>query len=229
VELKLEGRSIQDGTIRARPAIDAISTWAASQGVVPVHASGIVKGRDALLLVGEGGRGKTTTAMALAARGWKLLADDRCYLTMDQQGVTASGFYRTVILTREIAERFPEFLGESLGMTHAGKVACRLPETKKLASNAVLRGAICISGDEADPYRLRTVGTKHRLGIWQEALMPAVQAIGPSPVWLSLFAHVSRKLPLFSMSIGWDLDRIDRVLSTLINQLKSPGYGYGAT
>lgn len=225
--LQLDGQSIEDGTTRARPAIDAISTWAASQGVVPVHASGIARGQDALLLVGEGGRGKTTTAMALAARGWNLLADDRSFLTIERQGVVASGFYRTAILTCDSANRFPEFIGEVLGMTQAGKVACRLPWTTPLVSNAVLRGAISLSRDEADPYRLRKVGTKVALRIWQEALIPTVQAIGPSPVWLGLLAEVSRNIPLHSMSIGWDLDRIEQILSTHIDQLKSPGYGHG--
>jgi hypothetical protein len=55
-------------------------------GRLALHASCVRIGDSALLLAGDSGAGKSTTAAALAARGYQVLSDDLTALTMDDGG-----------------------------------------------------------------------------------------------------------------------------------------------
>jgi hypothetical protein len=51
------------------------------KGFTPLHASSVVIEGRAIALLGEAGAGKSTTAAALALRGWPVLCEDVCLLT----------------------------------------------------------------------------------------------------------------------------------------------------
>jgi hypothetical protein len=51
------------------------------RGFTPLHASSVIIGKRAIALLGEAGSGKSTTAAALALRGWPALCEDVCILT----------------------------------------------------------------------------------------------------------------------------------------------------
>lgn len=54
------------------------------RGIVCLHASAVAVGDEAIALLGPGGSGKSTTAAALAERGYKVLAED--VVTLDDRG-----------------------------------------------------------------------------------------------------------------------------------------------
>jgi hypothetical protein len=219
-ELILNSRSLTDGAIRARPSVDSISAWATAHNIFPLHASAVVLGSDALIFVGDGGRGKTTTALALASSGWSFLADDRCFLSSDEGGLSVSGLYQTAILTPAIAERFPEFLGHKLGETHEGKIACELPKTVTLAKSARIRGVVAVSHGRGEAYRLERLGYRDALSTWQQTLIPAIQALGPTKEILSVLARAVRALPVWSFTLGWNFDRIDTALRQHVDEIR---------
>jgi hypothetical protein len=51
------------------------------RGFTPLHASCVIVGGRAIAFLGEAGSGKSTTAAALALRGWPTLCEDVCILT----------------------------------------------------------------------------------------------------------------------------------------------------
>jgi hypothetical protein len=220
-ELLVDPEALKDGAIRARPAVDSISAWAISQGVFPLHASAVALGSDALLFVGEGGRGKTTTAMALAFSGWSLLADDRCFLAEYEDGMSVCSLYKTAILTPAIVERFPDFLGHRLGVTHEGKISCRLPKTVDFAQSARIRGVIAVSHGSGEEYKLERLDSKAALSAWQQALVPSIQALGPTNEILSTLARAVRTLPVWSLSLGWDFSCIDSTLRRHLDEIQT--------
>ena len=59
------------------------------KGLIPLHASGILKNDKAILFTGESGAGKSTTTAQLALRGYKIFTDDICVIGKDGLG-TAS-------------------------------------------------------------------------------------------------------------------------------------------
>jgi hypothetical protein len=57
------------------------------RGVVPIHGSAIVAPHGAVIFTAPRGYGKSTLAAAFAQRGYPLLADDVCALTIDDAGI----------------------------------------------------------------------------------------------------------------------------------------------
>ena len=216
-ELVVDATSIVDGTVRARPAVHAIAAWAAGRGVMPVHAGAVARDGRALLLIGRGGRGKTTTTLTLAARGWQLIADDLCFLETTPAGPVVHGLYATAVLTPAMVERVGADTWEGLGRTHVGKVAYRLPATLPVAASAALTGVVTVTHGDGDPYRLTRLPRPAAHTSWQEAFAPALQTHGPTPAWLAAYAHATRTLPVSRLTLGWDVARLDEVLTGMLN------------
>ena len=56
------------------------------RGILPLHGSGIVTPRGAVLFIGHSGAGKSTTLATLLQRGYPLLCDDLAAIRLDEQG-----------------------------------------------------------------------------------------------------------------------------------------------
>jgi hypothetical protein len=207
-----------DGSLRARPGNEVISAWAASRGIIPIHASGIAIGGRALLLLGEGGSGKTTTALALAERGWDLLADDLCFIYRDGPQTKVASLYATAIVTQNSLPRLQAGQWEDLGKTHHGKSARRLPPSINLVSEAELAGVVWVSATMGELYKPVALSRRQALVPWQAAFAPALQAHGPSANWVHQLAGLSRSAPAWHMRLGWDLDQIETTLRDLISR-----------
>ncbi len=64
--------------VRADYDRDALPLVLQARGATVIHASAALGPRGALLFAADSGTGKSTLAAALAARGWRALADDCC-------------------------------------------------------------------------------------------------------------------------------------------------------
>jgi hypothetical protein len=80
----------------------------ASIGVTPVHCACVVKDGSGLLLGGESGAGKSTTALALCRNGFSYLSDDCTYLSRSGKGLRAWGLPTPVKLLPDAVSYFPE-------------------------------------------------------------------------------------------------------------------------
>ncbi|MFE5160011.1 hypothetical protein ACFRNT_16105 [Streptomyces sp. NPDC056697] len=70
----------------ARISRDAVRGMLLRDGWALLHASAVTDNCRTVLTFGEKGAGKTTTALALANRGWQLLANDRIFVRPDEEG-----------------------------------------------------------------------------------------------------------------------------------------------
>jgi hypothetical protein len=207
-----------DGSLRARPGVEVISTWAASLGILPAHASGIAVDGRALILIGDSGSGKTTTALALAERGWDLVADDRCFLLRDGAKVKVASLYPTTVVTTSSLARLVARDWYDLGRTHHGKHARRLPPGIMVADMVELAGVVWVSPSEGPLYTPEPMNRRDAMVPWQAALAPALQAHGPSADWVRSLAALCRAVPAWRMGLDWDFDRIDMALRGLIGK-----------
>ena len=195
--LVADATSVLDGTIRARPAIHAIAAWAAGRGVMPVHAAAVARDGRALLLIGRGGRGKTTTALTLAARGWRLIADDLCFLETTPAGPVIHGLYATAVLTPSVVEAARRGLvGAAPDVPMSGRSPSASlprgpwsgPPSLEPSSHRLARGGGPLPADP--PCRSQLPHSA-----WQEAFAPALQTHGPTPGLLAAYANATRTLP----------------------------------
>ena len=218
--LLVDHDSNHEASMTARPAVASISAWATHNEVFPLHAGAVCQESNGLVLVGEGGRGKTTTALALAMCGWSLIADDRCFVNAHNDDLLMHALYKTSIVTSEVANRFPEMLGEHIGITVEGKIASYLPKTIKFAQSAKIRGLVLLSQNNDEPYQMTRLTPREALAAWQQAFMFTHISLSPERSLFSLLTKASRTVPAWRMNLGWDFAQIDRALRNHMESVK---------
>lgn len=70
----------------------------AHEGELIVHAAAVSQGSEAILIVGDSGRGKSTLSAALSRSGWTLLGDDAVSLRVGEDMVQAQSLYPSLRL-----------------------------------------------------------------------------------------------------------------------------------
>lgn len=205
-----------DGSIRARPGVETISAWAAANEILPLHASAVTLNDQALLLVGESGSGKSTTALALAERGWKLIADDRCFMTLEGSQAFLHGLYASAVVTKDALHRLEAQNWGDLGATHHGKFARSVPASMFQSSRTRLVGVVWVAPALEPEIRCRALTRREALSPWQSALAPTLQALGPSAKWLRQLATLSQSVPAWHLRIDWNFAKIDTVLRNIL-------------
>ncbi len=82
-------------------------------GLQMVHGAAVGDDRGGLLVVGKGGSGKSSTALAAAAHGLRYVGDDYCLV--DPTGLTVHALYGTgKLVGRADVERLPAYRGRSI-------------------------------------------------------------------------------------------------------------------
>jgi hypothetical protein len=80
----------------------------ASIRVTPLHCACVVKDGSGLLLAGESGAGKSTSALSLSLSGFSYLSDDCTYLSRTNTGIRAWGLPTPVKLLPDAVSYFSE-------------------------------------------------------------------------------------------------------------------------
>lgn len=94
-----------------RPFAHAFGWLAAQRQAYVTHGAAIGLGGCGLLFAGNGGQGKSTTALACAAAGWDFASDDLVVLARNRDGTyTAHSLYATGRLHPAQAARFPSLV-----------------------------------------------------------------------------------------------------------------------
>ncbi|MCI0492231.1 MAG: hypothetical protein L0Z07_04765 [Planctomycetes bacterium] len=201
----------------AAPFRIVLHWWSQMFGGHVAHAAAVGRGGQGVLLVGRGGSGKSTTAIACVDAGMEYVGDDYVLLTRTPRP-TAHSLYQS-------AKIHTPFLRQTLSHWE-GWVAKEIgPEGKSL-----------LFLNEHLPQQIRNQLTIHgvvqpRVTTSPQARMdrqPASQgllAIAPSTMYqlpearqatLSFFAKWTREVPAYLLHLGTDLTSAPRVLSQLL-------------
>lgn len=78
--------SLDYGELRSYLLGTAFGALCHQRGILPLHSSVIERADGCVAFVGPKGAGKSTLAAALASRGHQVLADDVCFLRVDDKG-----------------------------------------------------------------------------------------------------------------------------------------------
>lgn len=78
-----------------------------------LHANGVVKDKIGVLIVGDTGSGKSTTALSLIRQGWGYLSDDVTLIRHSPDGIEAIAFRKGFSFDPNLANHYPE-LNDSL-------------------------------------------------------------------------------------------------------------------
>lgn len=221
-------------TIRWRPTDDpwwdfgrahlmgrVLATSLHLDGFLTLHASAVAIDGGAVAFLAPKGAGKSTLAMALATAGCGLLTDDALpVLPHPGRAPVAHPGVHTLRLTPESRSRLG--MATAGATTREGKVTVSdLPAALLACRPLPLRAVYVLAPLESDPAS--SAATRVELGKVRATLALRGQEkigamLGPSnaPALLDRASAVARRVPVYTLGLARDLDRLSEVVDTLI-------------
>ena len=208
----------------AAPIRHILSWWAGVEGRPLVHAGAVGRPGGGILLVGRGGSGKSTTALACLNSELSYLGDDYVLVEIEPSPV-AHTLYSSGKLQPDNTQRLQH-------LRHAISNVDRLPEEK-----AVIFVAEHFPAKIARTFPIRaivvpTIGNRARPRIRPAASATALAAMAPSTILqlpgtgqesLDAMARLLAKVPAFSLDLAEDMAANVRAIGELIDSLMSEG------
>lgn len=199
-----------------------------------VHAAAVGTAEDGgLLLVGRGGSGKSTTALAALAAGFDYAGDDYCLLQPGSGGagdeVAAASLFATGKMSDAMLARFPAFApavsnpdraeGEKALLFLARNFSARL--VPRLPLRAILLPEVFPGRAESRLVPVKPAAALQALAPSTIFLFPRQPAEGAA--LLAALASVTRRLPAFHLQLGADADarRTPELLAALLARLRA--------
>lgn len=204
--------ALASGDLRSQPANQAIAAWIGSPTVQLVHAGAVALDGRGVLLVGVGGRGKSTTALACARAGFSFLGDDLCIVEVGSPDPSAPprlhGIYATAKLNRDSRTRLEAGDWLTLGVTRQGKDAVSLPSGIRFDRVVPLVAVVAVRPGGAPGGTARRVSRGEAIRLLAATGGPSVVASGEPGMWLRAAAGIARDVPTYELGLTWDLDRV---------------------
>ncbi len=199
------------------------------RGRALVHAAAVGRADGGLLVVGRGGSGKSTTALACVGRGLRYLSDDYCIVEPDGPGPRAHSLYSSAKLHHQQLSRLPHLAAwvtnasrEDAGEEKALLFLADHGADDELIETFPIRAVVVptITGGPTTTVESTSAGAA--LG----ALAPSsvLQAPGGGAGTLALLAGLVRSLPSIELRLGTDVDALAGHLTQLLDDL-APGRG----
>jgi hypothetical protein len=211
-----------DGPIEPRDLVvyllgTAFSVALHQRGRVVVHASAVVVRGRAMLFCGQSGAGKSTMAALLGQRGYPLLNDDVCSLSLleDEYAVHPDG--RMLKLWPKSME-YLEWAGEDAVRVHRKMDKFyRAPEHVDLVARPI-GGIYFLSASQADEgASLTTLPTAEAVAeLLKNAYRPQlVEAMAMTPSYFQMAVSVKQHAALSRLIRPMDFSRADEALDLL--------------
>jgi hypothetical protein len=177
-----------------------------------IHGGAVGNNNGAVLLAGEGGVGKSTTALLCAASGLNYLGDDYCAVGMSAP-IQLYSLYATGKVAPADSGRFAKFGLTSSSPPHPDdKLLFYLPTTiDQLPLRAIL---VLRINPDASETTIRPSTSAKAL----KALAPSTisQLTGAGATTFERLAQLARTTPCFELSLARDFDHISEKISSLL-------------
>ena len=204
---------LASGDIQAQPASSAIAAWLAQAGTLVLHAGAVGDRNGAALLLGRGGTGKSTTALACAIRGMGVLGDDFCAVTTSGPPIV-HGIYATAKITHDSWRHLSLNAHPALARDSTDKKVLALSDGCFIRKAPIVAVIVLAksSGDSA-PTPLSRNDVMRALA--PTALKATIGAYSLRQ-WLRTAAPLAREIPGFLVNIDWDLGAVARSIGDAI-------------
>lgn len=202
------------------PLRPAFNWWLRGRGLL-LHAAVVGVGGQGVMLVGEGGSGKSTTALACLQAGFDYLGDDYVAVTFDGPVPTAHSAYCRAKVTDASAALLPELVARAgverggpgektmlnLWPAYAPQLAAGLP-IHAIALPRVAGAPATRSWRASGAESLRHV-----------AISTLRQLAGDGPAEFAWAAQLVRSAPNFALDLGRDIDQVPARVAELVSHV----------
>jgi hypothetical protein len=202
---------------RGAPLRTILQWWVKEYGFLMIHAGAVGTNSRGVLIAGESGSGKSTTALACLHSGLSYVSDDYCLLGMESYPFVKS-VYCSAKLDWQGLQRFPAFVSavENTDGNNTDKALLLLNKhyPQKIVRGFPIRAILLprISGRAAT----NAVPVSPKQGLMTIAPSTIFQSCGANQADLTFMARLTRLIPSFVLEVGSDTENIpDIVLSIL--------------
>jgi len=200
------------------PLRDIFSWWASQHGLQYVHAAAIGSEDGAVLVVGKGGSGKSTSALSCFMHpDLFYIGDDYALISNDAIPYVYS-LYNSTKLNADHAVNFPDLLkhASNLGRLDTEKTFLFIQDIypNKIVRSMPLRGIILpqVTGLPSSSYS--SASSSLALRAWAPSSM--FQLPGSSESTFSYFSRFVRKLPAYTLHAGTHYNEIPEVILSIL-------------
>jgi hypothetical protein len=212
LELSAPGLTYLD---QAAPMYHLLSLWFAGRGRFLFHGAAVGEAGKGVLILGNGGAGKSTTALACLEAGMQFVGDDRCLLAL-AEAPTVYSLFGTAKLAE--TERFP-LLAEDvdiIGIDGEEKAMYRL-QRRGLQPRLQLRAILLAQIETRAGSKVYPLNAKSGyLGLASSAALHLPQFRRAA---LKCFEEAARVLPVYSLKLGSDIHSTPAVVRQLLSEL----------
>ncbi len=211
---------------RTRPFEHFLRAWAHDRSLHVLHAGLVAHDGRGLLLGGQGGSGKSTTAIACALGGLDFLGDDFVATAATPDEWFGHALYDTVRVDTSNLERFPELKAHCTlpsqprdGFKSLVYMSDVLPEaTQRVASTRVAAIAIpTIAGTGTTFVR----PTSRAEVLRRLAPSTLLRALGGGAASFAHMTELVRHLPCYELVLGASIDTVPALITDLLDSAAS--------
>lgn len=197
--------------------------WLRAQGLQFVHAAAVGSAGGGVLLVGRGGSGKSSSALACLDSTLRYLSDDYCIVGREENGAgyTVHGLYSTAKLVgAEDLERFPSLApyvwnpDREPDQKAAFFIEEQAPE--KCIGEFPLRALLVPEVTLGRDTRLEPCRPMEALEALAPSTLSQLPASGAGD--LRFLGELVRRVPSYRLKLGTDLAQIPRILEGLVHR-----------
>jgi hypothetical protein len=190
-------------------------------GVYALHGSAIATAKGVAAFIAPRGHGKSTLAMALVASGARLGTDDSLAVTPTSRGVMAAPGIQSVRLRNDSFGRLSSGQGIDHGLSN-GKRLLRLGQEQAIGRAAPLEAIYLLGPVVSDPAREAVRRAQLAPGVsalvlaGHAKLASLLHGTQEAGVLLERAASVARGVPVFSLELARDMDRLPEVVERVL-------------
>jgi hypothetical protein len=215
---------------RAGPLRHLLCRWLGQRERYFIHAAAVGLAGAGVLILGESGSGKSTTALSCLDAGLAYAGDDHCIVSAGPEPM-AHSLFSAGKLDVAAWNAFPAFIS-------AGDVAGRPEGEKGLFFFNRLPGARLVSGFPLRALLLAQITGNRQATLRKVAPNQAFKALVPSCALhfqqaraqaLQCFSALARRLPAYRLELGSDLSSSPAAIARLLTELANQGTTGNAT
>lgn len=215
----------QSKFFKGRPLFFPLSVWHRDRGVQIIHAALVGRSGWGILLPGQSGSGKTTTAIACALAGLDFLGDDHVGITEKEEGHWLGiGLFASALLEPTQRSRFAK-------LRHAGIRGRPPPPDKELVFVEKVNPGVFQRQINIKAIALpRISNTEHsslsptgKMEAYHSLCMGSMTSVIPRPAHddLEAFSRLVEDIPVYRFNLGKDLEHIPRAMHMFFDELAS--------
>ena len=202
----------------ATPFLPILHWWMTGHGRQLTHSAAVGTREGGLLIVGQGGVGKSTTALTGFVSGLLYAGDDYCLVAQEPTPCVLSLYSSVRIDPAGMGARFPNIMPAIANPT-------RLASEKALVFLQQCAPARMVPGFPARAVLIPSITGSAETSIVPATHAAALRATAPSTLFrfpgsgaaeLGLIAGFLRRVPCYHLRLGTDLDGVARALRALL-------------